>query len=171
MAEPVFSIQMNPGVRTFASLTETQSTFPGLKVPRSLPTGAKLAHASWQFPPAIIVKKNGDHLELDHLDYNVAPTLNRGHVQLVFSVSGGSLIIDQGEFAFLNPATSKQFGPPTSLRLSNGRQAWSKDIRSTLVPRGALRVVGWLEEETGFQLSVASEVLSLDQLALVAASL
>lgn len=164
MASPLASVRVAPGRQLFPDLDAVRTAFPAIRIPSQLPPAARLVVADWQYPPIVTWRERGGKAEATSIDYDVKPALQRGHVQLVFAVAGGGLTIDQGQFAFLNPATHQQLGPVTPIRLANGRDVLGYEVRGERIPYGALRVIGWYHEHTGYQFSALSNVLSLEQL-------
>jgi hypothetical protein len=152
----------------FRLLAEVRLAFPDISVPDPLPAGSRLTTAVWEYPPVVVVSSGQNQPAVDHLEYNIAPKLTRGIVQLGFQAAIGFFLVTQGQFAYLNPAKIKTLGNPTQRRLPRGRDVWVNDIQSPSAPRGHIRVLGWVDTATLIKVSISSDVLSIDQLATIA---
>lgn len=168
--EPL-TLTTEPGTKEFSNLDAARQAVPGLRVPHLLPSEAELVKARWMYPPRISTKVVNGKLQVDSIDYDLKPSLGRGHVVLVFRVPGGSLVVDQGRLAFYVSPKPDQLGPAGQLRLPSGRTAMTRQLSGSGFPPGGIRVVGWIEQDGNrFAVYVYGAALSLDQLAAIADS-
>lgn len=165
--QPPFVGMVEPHRQDFSSLQELQTAVPDLRVPSHFPDGAKFIKAVWQFPPHVTTGVNNGKTEIASTDYNLTPSLTWGHISIIYMLSGGSLIIDQGPFTPYLGLQNQQFGPASQRLLPSGRTARTRDISGPGLPPGGIRVVGWIED--GYKIAAIGTrgMLTLDELATI----
>jgi hypothetical protein len=168
---PTFIGTFDPQRKQYSSLDEVKATFPGLRVPSTLPKDAKFVTAFWSYPPKVTTKLVNGRLQKDAVDTNPPPSLTWGHVQLVFSLTAGSLIIDQGPFTPFLGLENQQFGPANVRTLPSGRTIRSRDMSGPGLPPEGVRVAGWIDSN-GYKLAAVGfrKALTVDELAAIADS-
>lgn len=165
MTQPII-LELKPQRRQLSGLSEAISLFPDLQIPRPLPQGASLELADWQYPPRVTHQFSNGKVVDTSVDTNVAPSLKWGHVQLLFRLGNGYFVIDQGQFAQFGLGHNRQLGAPISIRLLNGRTAFTRRFRSADTGDEEVHVIGWGGQE--FNLSIWSTVLDLQALQTIA---
>lgn len=165
------SVQTSPGLKQFSTLKAVRQAFAGLRVPTALPGGAELVEAHWMYPPRVRTKVVNGRLEVAGIDYNLVPSLQRGHVILVYRIPAGSFVVDQGVLAFYVSPRWDQIGPATSRALPSGRIAVTRELSGDGFPPGGVRVVGWTDpNKIRFSVYGYKGALSIDEIATIADS-
>lgn len=164
---PVISTTVPPGRVDFSSVAAVQAAVPGLRLPRNLPPAARFANAQFWYPPRLVFQEQGGQTVLTATDYNIPPTLERGHVVLNYTLPNGMLAIDQGRLASLANPNSSELGPAMTRRLPNGRTVHTREARGPQFPPTGIRVVAWRDDVAGNRIAAYSTSLSIDELAAI----
>lgn len=160
-----------PGMKTFADLSSVHQAFKGLKIPRALPENAEATRIQWMYPPLVRTTTVNGKLEVAKIDYELQPSLGRGHVVLIFRFPGGSFIVDQGRLALYVNQRWDAAGPAQQVRLPSGRAAITREISDPNLPPTGVRVVGWIEpDKTRFSVYSFAPTVSIAQLISIADS-